>query len=63
MKIIIEDAASACLEINAEDISCVEDAIWLKTLIEFLEYQHEYWQSHKNYANNLERLIKDENSM
>ena len=63
MKVTIEDAASACLEINVEDVACVEDVIWLKTLIEYLEYQHCYWQSHKCYAHNLERLIKDDIEM
>lgn len=60
MKVIIEDAASACLEVNVEDLSsCVDDCIWLKTLIEFLEMQHEYWQCYKHYATNIEFLVKD----
>lgn len=59
MRVKIEDAASAVLEIDVEDISEVEECIWLTTLIQFLEYQHDYWQCHKHYAKNLEALVED----
>ena len=59
MIIEIIDAGTALPQVNVKDIDAGEDCTWLHGLLTYMEYQTDYCQSHKHYAQTLEKLVND----